>query len=148
MRDGLNARLINAPYGEAMVLADEARAWFDQKGAAIRSDLPPLVQVGLSCEALKVTTRLMQVIAWLLNRRAVAAGEIDEAVALQPQNRLGQVSPTDPALLAQLPFDAITLIEASRDLHERVGRLDRGIERPTQEQGPARNLFQRLEDAF
>ena len=148
METRLTERLIGALNAEAMLLADEARSWFDEHARAARADLPPLVQVGLSCEALKVTTRLMQVLAWLLNRRAVEAGEISEAQAQAPHNRLGEVADSDPATLAALPLDAIALIEASRDLFQRVARLEAGLARPSAEQGPARGLFRRLEDAF
>ena len=84
MDAGLTGRLIDALYGEAMLLADEARGWFDANSRHIREQLPPLAQIGLSCEALKVTTRLMHVIAWLFDRRAVARGEIQSGVVRFP----------------------------------------------------------------
>ncbi|MEH3107277.1 MAG: DUF1465 family protein [Sphingomonas fennica] len=145
----LTARLVDGLYAEAMLLADEARHWFDQQGREVRAGLSPLLQVEMSCEALRVTTRLMHVIAWLLNRRALAAGEIGEEDLRRPANRLGPVERGDPAVLAGLPADARALIEASRDLHERVARLDARMGDPAPAgQGPARGLFRRLEDAF
>ncbi len=145
----LTERLVDGLYAEAMLLADEARHWFDQQGREARAGLPPLAQVALSCEALRVTTRLMHVIAWLLNRRALAAGEIGEDVLRRPDNCLGSVEEGDPAALAALPADARALVAASRDLHERVARLDRGLSSEAADvQGPARSLFRRLEDAF
>ena len=62
----IHRHLIDALYIEAMLLADEARSYFDEVGRAEREMLDPLVRVGFSCESLKVTTRLMHVIAWLL----------------------------------------------------------------------------------
>ena len=76
LQDGISRRLVDSLYVEAMLLADEARGYFDAAGRADRDDLPPLLRVGFSCESLRVTTRLMHVIAWLLVRRALASGEI------------------------------------------------------------------------
>ena len=64
----VTTKLINALYIEAMVLADEARAYFDLHSRESRNQMTPLQRVGFSCESLKVTTRLMHVIAWLFYR--------------------------------------------------------------------------------
>ena len=79
--DQLTPKLIDGLYVEAMVLADEARSYFDTLGRDDRLALDPLDRVGFSCESLKVTTRLMHVIAWLLTQRAVAAGELSRGEA-------------------------------------------------------------------
>lgn len=120
----LHRKLIEALYDEAMLLADEARAYFDEAGRNERDSLDPLARVGFSCESLKVTTRLMHVIAWLLTQRAVQAGELSRAEALHPSRRLGDATITDAATLAVLPIRARKLIETSADLHRRVGLLD------------------------
>ncbi|MBC7985421.1 MAG: DUF1465 family protein, partial [Sphingomonadaceae bacterium] len=77
----LARRLIDDLYVEAMVLADEARAYFDDHGNVERDALAPARRVDYAVESLKATTRIMHVIAWLLARRAVEAGEIGEAEA-------------------------------------------------------------------
>ena len=148
----LNARLIDSLYTEAMLLADEARAYFEQSGRADRVGLDPLTRVNFSCESLKVTTRLMHVIAWLLGQRAHAAfgtaagapSEMDAPDTGQAQRKLGNASESDPVLLARLPDDARALIESSRDLYARVGRLAGGGAGETGP-GPARALMSRLE---
>lgn len=124
----LHRRLVDALYSEAMVLADEARTYFDEAGRGEREALDAIIRVSFSCESLKVTTRLMHVIAWLLTQRAVEAGELQPRDALDPVRRLGDAPVTDQSLLDVLPVRARTLIEASRDLHRRVGLLDRGLE--------------------
>ncbi|WP_174280580.1 DUF1465 family protein, partial [Sphingomonas bacterium] len=78
----LHRRLIDALHMEALLLADEARDYFDEVGRAERDRLAPLARIGFSCESLKVTTRLMHVIAWLLTQRAVQAGELRATDAL------------------------------------------------------------------
>ena len=124
----LHRRLVDALYSEAMVSADEARTYFDEVGRTDRDTLDPMIRVSFSCESLKVTTRLMHVIAWLLTQRAIEAGELHPRDALDPARRLGDAPATDQSLLDVLPTRARTLIEASADLHRRVGRLDRGLD--------------------
>ena len=51
---------------------------FDGPGDKDRESLDVLMRVSFSCESLRVTTRLMHVIAWLLTRRAVTRGELTE----------------------------------------------------------------------
>ena len=144
----MTARLITSLYTEAMVLADEVRTYFDEAGRAERDRLPPMQRVAFSCESLKVTTRLMHVIAWLLTRRAVEAGELSEAQACEPARRLGHAAESEPAIVAALPETARLLVGASLDLYARVERLDREIERPEAVPSPARALMHRLEAAF
>lgn len=136
----LRHALVDSLYAEALLLADEARAWFDRTRAghgapdAGRDDPlfdwagrhDPALRVALSCESLRLTTRLMHAIAWLLMQRAVAAGEISEAAAREEASRLGESPPCDASVVADLPPDAVRLIEASRDLHRRVAHLEAG----------------------
>lgn len=141
----LTPKLIDSLYVEAMVLADEARSYFDRHGREDRESLDPLVRVGFSCESLKVTTRLMHVIAWLLTQRAVEAGELSRAQARRPARRLGEAPESDPELLGKLPESALTLIDASRELYARVERLDQGSLGAEPQASPARSLLNRLE---
>jgi len=145
----LTAKLVASLYTEAMLLADEARSYFDMSGRSDRDSLDPIDRVGFSCESLKVTTRLMHVIAWLLTQRAVEAGELSRTQARRPARRLGEAPDSDDALLAKLPEAAIALIHASRDLYARVKRLDKaggpGVE---PQASPARGLMSRLERSF
>src|SRR6476469_10782418 len=72
----LSKPIIEALYCEALVLADEVRAAFDL--APSRSGEEDMVRIALSVEGLRTTTRLMHVLAWLLNHRAHFAGELSE----------------------------------------------------------------------
>jgi len=144
-RTALTPKLIDSLYVEAMLLADEARAYFDKHGRDDRMALDPLVRVGFSCESLKVTTRLMHIIAWILTQRAVAAGELTEAQARKPERQLGEAVETDEEVLEKLPESALELIRASRDLYERVRRLEEGSSIDEHPQSPARSLLSRLQ---
>jgi regulator of CtrA degradation len=145
----LTAKLVASLYTEAMLLADEARSYFDLNGRTDRDSLDPIDRVGFSCESLKVTTRLMHVIAWLLTQRAVEAGELSRSHARKPARRLGEAPDSDEALVAKLPEAAVALIHASRDLYARVKRLDDvGVQSAEPQASPARSLMSRLERSF
>ena len=78
----ITPRLVDSLYTEAMLLADEARSYFDDAGREDRVALEPFVRVTFACESLKVTTRIMHIVAWLLTQRAVETGEIQGHVDL------------------------------------------------------------------
>ncbi|HEU4959738.1 MAG TPA: DUF1465 family protein [Sphingomonas sp.] len=141
-------KLIDQLYVEAMLLADEARGYFDQAGRSDRDELTPLERVAFSCESLKVTTRLMHIIAWLLTQRAVDAGEMPRRDALDPSRRLGTAPQSDPSAIAAMPESARGLIEASADLYRRVARLDAAQIQDDAPASPARTMLDRLSHAF
>jgi regulator of CtrA degradation len=144
----IHRRLIDTLYVDAMVLADEARGYFDDAGKVERATLDPLSRVSYSCESLKVTTRLMHVIAWLLTQRAVDAGELAPRDALDPSRRLGPAPLSEERAIAALPQDAQDMIAASIDLYRRVALLDTHQAEPAPLASPARAMFERLEAAF
>jgi regulator of CtrA degradation len=112
-----------------------------------------MLRIAFSCESLKVTTRLMHVIAWLLTQRAWQRGEIGADALADPKYHLGEAAATQPATIAAFPLAVRALIEESTDLYNRVARLqarmgmaDAGdaVEAPS----PARALIDRLQQAF
>jgi len=141
----ITPRLVDSLYTEAMILADEARAYFDDAGREDRAGLPPFVRVGFACESLKVTTRIMHIVAWLLTQKAVETGEIKSADGRRPERRLGHANDSDPKIVEQLPESAQRLIGASIDLYARIQRLDEGQLADEPVQSPARALMGRLE---
>ena len=141
----ITSRLIDSLYTEAMLLADEARSYFDDAGREERSTLEPFARVGFACESLKVTTRIMHIVAWLLTQRAIESGEIPGHAGRRPERRLGHAQESDPAVVATLPPSAQRLIGASADLYARVQRLDEGGLEAEAPQSPARALMGRLE---
>ena len=141
----ITARLVDSLYTEAMLLADEARAYFDDAGREERSMLDSFARVGFACESLKVTTRIMHIVAWLLTQRAVETGEIPLKDGRRPERRLGNAQESDPAVVAQMPTSAQRLITSSSDLYARVKRLDEGNFGEEANASPARALMGRLE---
>lgn len=141
----ITPRLIDALYTEAMLLADEARAYFDVAGREERDSLDPFARVGFACESLKVTTRIMHIVAWLLTQRAIETGELLSGEGARAEGRLGHASDSDPLVIAQLPPAAQRLVATSTDLYMRVSRLDEGEVNALPAQSPARALMGRLE---
>ena len=136
----LHRRLLDGLYVDAMVLADEARHYVEGASREDGEAMAPIDRVLLSCESLKVTTRLMHVLAWLLMRKAIDAGEIAPAEALTPARRLGPSSIVDPDVAGRMPDRARWLIDASEMLYRRAAMLEAGyanVERPA---SPARAL--------
>ena len=141
----ITPRLIDALYTEAMVLADEARAYFDDAGREERMTLDAFARVGFACESLKVTTRIMHIVAWLLTQKAVETGEIGMAGGKRPERRLGNANVSDALVVGQLPPAAQKLVLASVDLYARIERLDQGQLGDEPAPSPARALMGRLE---
>jgi regulator of CtrA degradation len=141
----ITPRLIDSLYTEAMLLADEARAYFDEAGRDERLSLEPFARVGFACESLKVTTRVMHIVAWLLTQRAVETGEIPGHEGRRPERRLGHANESDESIVALLPPAAKRLIVASSDLYARLQRIDEHQLTDEPPTSPARALMGRLE---
>jgi regulator of CtrA degradation len=146
-------RLIDSLYVEAMVLADEARSFFDHRAEEHRVLLNRTQRVDFACESLKVTTRLMHVIAWLLTQRAILNNELPESSRFEERFQLGAAASTEAAVSQCFPMDMTTLILASEDLYDRVNRLEQqmlGRDAHGRAIGPspARDLLHRLESAL
>ena len=144
----MHQRLINSLYTETMLLADEARGYFDDQGCRERATLSQLARITFSCESLKVTTRLMHSIAWLLTWRAVLSGDLPQRKALDPSRRLGQAPTTEPEAVARLPADALALVRSSERLHNRIARLDQAQASLAPPSSPVRSMHDRLVLAF
>jgi regulator of CtrA degradation len=114
-------------------------------GATSARTLDPYVRVSFACESLKVTTRIMHIVAWLLTQRAIESGEIGYREGRRPERRLGHAQESDPSVVAKLPATARHLVSASTDLYVRVKRLDEGSVVDEPPGSPARALMGRLE---
>ncbi|VWX59042.1 DUF1465 family protein [Sphingorhabdus sp. 109] len=144
----LTTRLIDALYTEAMLLADESRSYFESGRFQEESDPDNLLAVSFSCESLKVTTRLMHCIAWLLNQKALQSGELSEAEAWNRDRSLGQAPVTDQALVESFPVEARQIIMASEELFQRLLRLSGRMNQDKEAESAVQNMFRRLQSNF
>ncbi len=118
--------IVEALYEDALELSEEARLVFERDERPARlNERQSMVRITMSCEALRVTTRMMHAMAWLLNQRAYFAGQMSE-FQLRRHGRLPPPQPeSDPADLALLAPHVVDLIERTKAFYARVARLDR-----------------------
>lgn len=114
-------------YDETMDLMVETRnymayvEWRERERAGLMTGLR------MSCEAMRVTSRLTQVMAWLMMQRAVHDGEVEAAEALDEQNRLSGIAVClDDSFGGDetLPNGLRSLLDRSLHLYQRVARLE------------------------
>lgn len=115
-------------YDDTMGLLLSARDYVANVQPGEFSQIEPGERLHLNCEALRLTTRLAQIMAWLLAQKALAAGEITREEAQADAYRLGAhalcLADTD-ARVAANSKKLGALMAQSRLLFERVARLDR-----------------------
>ena len=119
----ITALIVEELYCEANVLADEVRTVF----APAVSDLMPVelpLRRALECEGLKTTTRIMHVLAWLLNHRAFLAGQMTDLQWERHTNLPPDRAPA-PDMMDQLDLHTRALVAETQRLHARVARIDR-----------------------
>ena len=144
----LTPKLIDALYTEAMVLADEARSYFESGRFHEDSDPDDRLAVSFSCESLKVTTRLMHCIAWLLNQKALNSGELTAGEAWNHDRALGEAPVTHRSMTARFPEEARQIIRASEDLFQRLHRLATKMDQEMEAESAVQDMFRRLKGAF
>lgn len=117
-------------YDEALAMTVEARNYMAHGSVSrdfrrLRTNASPDLKV--CCEALRVTSRLTQVMAWLMLQRAVQDGEISAEEACGEHNRLaGHDVCLDTAGEEDdsLPEGLRSLLDRSYRLYRRVSRLE------------------------
>ncbi len=117
-------------YDETMTLLVEARDYLSLGEPFERARLASSDRLKANCEAMRITSRLTQVMAWLLVQRAVAEGEMTLVEAVQEPHRLsGQAvcHVTDAFPETPLPNALRSLLDRSYALYIRVERLDRMV---------------------
>ncbi len=128
----LSQPIIEALYTEALVLADDVRAVFAQGTQAQGTQAPEpgltrhedaMIRLALSTEGLKTTTRIMHVLAWLLNQRAFFSGELSEK-QVRLHGALPEDRESDPVQIERLEPETRELIAETERLHRRIARLD------------------------
>lgn len=144
----MTLKLIDALYTEAMVLADEARSYFESGRFNEESDPDSQLAVSFSCESLKVTTRLMHCIAWLLNQKALHNEELSAGEAWNHDRALGTTPATDEAMAKRFPEEARQIVMASEDLFQRLQRLSVRMEQEMEAESVVQTMFRRLQNTF
>lgn len=129
-------------YVEAMLLADEAHSAFAAARDLGSGQRDSLLQLSLACESLKTTTRLMHIIAWLLHRRAMIAGDAG-AGPEDSAARIGEAIPADWGVCDAFDPNIGRIIAASERLFERIAGLEAGWNAPEPAQ-PVQAMLEQL----
>jgi regulator of CtrA degradation len=114
-------------YRETMNLLLETRDYMRFREPVDRRAVPDDHRLMVNCEALRLTSRLTHIMAWLLIQKAVHAGEITAAEAASEDNRLAGQSVCRERAAAEdvtMPPALALLLERSYRLYTRVERLD------------------------
>ncbi|WP_164118739.1 DUF1465 family protein [Sphingorhabdus sp. Alg239-R122] len=129
----MTPHLVESLYVEAMVLADEARHYFEEEVKERETGINAATRVAVSCESLRLTTRLMHCIAWLLNQKAYFAGELSYTQLRSQGRMLDNNNTADPDIVRQLPEKARQLVHASEFLFARIKRIERHVQNEWQD---------------
>ncbi len=117
----------NGTYDETMALLVEARNYMTYKAPAARMAVEEDKRLMVSCESLRITCRLTQVMAWVLAQRAALAGEITSEDLLDDEFELGGTEvclDTSLSEAEELPEGVRSLLKRTHRLYTRVRRLD------------------------
>lgn len=123
-----NHQLLFLPgvFNETLALLFDAHQYFQSRGADEQAALAPQERPVYATEMTRVTMRLTSVMAWIMVRRAIHAGRIEEEKAAQEYRLDGEdicLYETNEKL-ADMPAYLGYLSDRSRTLYERVHRLD------------------------
>jgi regulator of CtrA degradation len=141
--------LLEATYADVLDLVSRTTDFVDAMRSGV---LPaPVAEAGpaYTIESMRHTTRLMQVMAWLLTQRAVDSGEMTEEEAADPKYRLGaeDICLASPMAGAEeLPKTFREMIIRSRQIYRRMKRLADQKDEPAREH-PIHTLMERLDSA-
>ncbi len=122
--------VLESTYQEALSLVEEARAYAYHAKKRDSTGLNAVEKMTQTMEALRVTTRLTNVMSWLLARKAVHAGEmtaeeaVEQGYTLAGQGLCLEEGPMEAPFLSDRLKD---LMLRSLELYQRVERLDRQL---------------------
>lgn len=117
----------NRTYDEAMGLLVESRDYLADVEPKDRAHMTIDARLAMNCEAMRLTSRLTQVMAWLLIQKAVHAGELTAEQAAEDAHRLSGQSVCH--IRADWPSGGLpprlqALLDRSYLLYCRIERLD------------------------
>jgi regulator of CtrA degradation len=144
-------------FKEGMSLVERTAAYLDGEGRNAAKALVGQATVLYTTESMRLTTRLLDLASWLLIRRALKDGEINEVEAQKKRARVKLQSLGRPSHIRgfeTLPEGLQKLIEESFALHDRIVQLDLAMTAPAEEIASARPSnpvgaqLSRLQQAF
>lgn len=141
-------------FRDGMALVEETATYLDRQGRSDSRQLSRAGSLAYAAESMRLTTRLMQLAAWLLLQRAINDGEMSAERAAPEKAKVkldGLASATKGSGWDDLPAQLQDLIGRSIDLQERIRRLDGAIgpDNPANSQdNPVEQQLGRIAEAF
>lgn len=114
-------------YDETMTLMVEAKNYLTYAERRERERAGGMIGLRMSCEAMRVTSRLTQVMAWLMMQRAVHEGEVGVEDSLRDECRLSGTEVCLDETFSDdetLPNPLRSLMDRSYRLYVRIARLE------------------------
>lgn len=139
-----------ALFSEANSLVEETAAYLDGGGRQDAAQLEAGAAHAYAQEGMRLTTRLMRLMSWLILRRAVADGDMTpEEADVERRKSMGFVEPT-PTLetIAILPERLGALIGAAARLELRILHIDASEALDAPRPSPVRRELSLLRAAF
>jgi len=118
-------------FKDGMALVERTAAYLDGAGRKQAKALSAGLGVVYATESMRLTTRLLEIAAWLLVRRSLKEGEIsvEEARVKRRCIKLATIGrPSHVKGFAELPKTLGSLIEESFALNDRIVRLDKALD--------------------
>lgn len=122
-----NTMLLDKAFDEANTLLVEARDYVKWQAPLDVECLAPIDRLKVSCESMRVTARLTQVMAWIMLQKAVYNGEITQEMAREEALRVLKSQScveTDGEHDHDIPPRLRLLLKDSFGLYMRILRLD------------------------
>ena len=140
-------------FSSGMDLVEETACYLDGDGRKAAKGLQKDAAALYGAEAMRLTTRLMQLASWLLLQRSALDGEMTRAEVVEEKEkvRITGPQPVRTPLWDDLPTEFVSLVERAGQLQRRVQRLDAEIysDDPVEEaENPVSQQMDLLRNAF
>ncbi|MBA5723653.1 DUF1465 family protein [Candidatus Liberibacter sp.] len=118
-------------YADGMDLVEETSSYFDREGRSLSKELPRIASALYVSESVHLTTRLMQMVSWLLLQRALENGEMSFEQVITERKKIrfdsSDLNRTPAPGWDDIPCFFQNLVESSLRLQRRIMLLDKEI---------------------
>jgi len=138
--------LFDRTFDEANDLLVKARDYVKYQAPAEVEFLAPTDRLKISCESMRVTARLTQIIAWIMLQKAVQTGELSREETLSEGYRVlggNTCLDTESETDTEVPPRLRELLVDSRKMYFRILRLDQLTRKTPMSQDDIKKLTDR-----
>ncbi len=115
-------------FSDGMALVEETANYLDGDGRKTSKELTRDAALAYAGASMRLTTQLMQIASWLLVLRAVREGEMAVHEAADAKYRINSDAEPNSSFEGEgLPDRLVSLVGDTRQLYDRIARLDVGL---------------------